>query len=61
MDEYDDHLNQGTVLRCVASCRSSLMHAGSRGDLVARVDMLARVRLQSRMETHGPRKSTLAT
>ena len=61
MLEFDDHLNPGTVLRCVARCRSDLMHAGSRRDLVARVEVLARIRLQSRMETHGPRTISFAT
>ena len=52
VDEFDDHLSPGTVLRCVARCRSALLHSGARGDLVARVETLARLRLESRTETH---------
>jgi len=52
VDEFDEHLSPGTVLRCLARCRSALQHSGPRGDLVARVEILARVRLEGRTETH---------
>lgn len=50
--DFGDHLPAGTVLRCVARCLSAARHAGHRGDLVAVVEAMARLRLEHRTETH---------
>ena len=44
--KFDD-LNAGTVLRSLARCRSQDLRSGSRVTLIARVEILARARLES--------------
>jgi hypothetical protein len=52
VNEFHDHLSAGTVHRCVARCCSTLLHSGSRDELVSRVETLAHARLESRTRAH---------
>lgn len=57
--ELDD-LNKGTVLRCIARCRSHYLRSGARVELVAWVEFLARARLVSRTEPRFGREYNLS-
>ncbi|MCW2623188.1 MAG: hypothetical protein JWL64_2790 [Frankiales bacterium] len=49
MDEFDEVLAAGAVLRCVARCRDELLLIGVRQGLVEAVEAMARHRLRERL------------